>query len=334
MAIEVLRCPNCAAPLPPGARGEVVCEYCRHVLTNVPSPTGYRWVAGDERPPDDGLRRVHVDGRTFALLGRLARGDGSDVFLARRDKRLAELVVLKALRAREDEDLLRNEWRTLTALHASEAQGADFFARLIPQPVAHGPMTGAAEKTLATVYRWRSGFVHTLDDVARAHPRGVDPRAAVWMWKRALELLGWVHRAGHAHGALVPAHLLVHPRDHGVTFVGWGTSAPLREGRLPALPGAARDYYPDDVWERRTASPAADLVTLARSVARVLGGDPARGSVPSSVPDALADLVIEYAGRRTCEAVTADAWALKDQVAEASRAAFGADRYVKFSMPG
>ena len=47
MSIDVLRCPNCAAPLPPGARGEVVCEYCRHVLTNVPSPTGYRWVAGD-----------------------------------------------------------------------------------------------------------------------------------------------------------------------------------------------------------------------------------------------------------------------------------------------
>jgi len=333
MAIEVLRCPNCAAPLPPGSRAEVVCEYCRHVLTNVPSPTGYRWVAGDERPPDDGLHRVHVDGRTFALLGRIGRGDASDVFLARRDKRLTERVVLKALRARDDADLLTNEWRALTALYNSEAQGADFFRRMLPQLVAHGPLTGAGEKTLATVYRWRSGFSYTLDDVARAYPRGVDPRAAVWMWKRALEVLGWVHHSGYVHGALTPVHLLVHPRDHGLTFVGWGTCATVREGKLPALSVAATDYYADETRARRVATPATDLVTLARSIARVLGGDPARGSVPSSVPGPVAELVIEHAGRRSCEGMVADAWALKEQVTEASRAAFGPDRYVKFRMP-
>ena len=35
MAIEVLRCPNCAAPLPAGARALVVCAYCNHTLTGV-----------------------------------------------------------------------------------------------------------------------------------------------------------------------------------------------------------------------------------------------------------------------------------------------------------
>ena len=75
-------------------------------------------------------------------------------------------------------------------------------------------------------------------------------------------------------------------------------------------------------------------MTLARSIARVLGGDPAKGSVPSSVPEPVADLVIEYAGKRRCEGTVADAWALKEQVTAASRAAFGPDRYVKFTMPG
>jgi len=331
--ITVLRCPNCAAPLPSGLRGEVLCAYCRHVLVYDPGAAGYRKLAGDEGPPDDGLLRVHVDGHTFALLGRLAQGDGSDVFLARRGERLAEMVVLKVLRAREDEDLLRNEWRTLTALHGSEAHGAEFFARMIPQLVAHGPMTGGPQKLLATAYRWRSGFVHTLGDVLRAYPRGVDPRAAVWMWRRALELVGWVHRAGYAHGALIPAHLLIHPRDHGLTFVGWGTATPLRGERLPALPGAARAFYPDDLWGHRVPSPASDLVTLARTIACILGGDPGRGTVPSSVPAALADLVVEYAGRRRCEGMAVDAWALNEQVAKAARVAFGHARYVAFTMP-
>ena len=224
MAIEVLRCPNCAAPLPAGARGEVVCEYCRHVLTGVPTPTGYRWIAGDERPPDDGLPRVHVDGRSFAVMGRLAQGDGSDVFLARRDKRVTELVVLKALRAESDADLLANEWKTVEALQASEAQGWEFFRRMVPQPVAHGRMTrdGAAPGT-ASVFRWRSGFVHTFEDVLRAYPQGVPATAAVWLWKRALETLGWVHLSGYVHGAVLPAHLTLHARHRpreGLARVG------------------------------------------------------------------------------------------------------------------
>jgi hypothetical protein len=331
MAIEVLRCPNCAAPLPPEARGEVVCAYCNHVLTNVPGAGAARW-NGPESLPDDGRPRVHVEGRTYVLQGRVAEGDGCDVFLARRDRRLTELVLLKILRATSDADLLAREWRTLQSLHNSDAQGADYFQRLLPQLVAHGRLTGVGlDPRPTSVFRWRSGFAHTLDDVRRAYPDGVDPRASVWMWKRLLELLGWVHRAGYTHGAVIPSHLILHAKDHGVVLAGW--SSAVRNEKLPALSTAAKRFYPDTVWNHRVVTNTTDLIMAARCMAHVLGGDPSTGVVPASVPAPLASLVRTYA-TLSPDALADDAWEMIERVSQAGREAFGPPRFVPLTLPG
>lgn len=330
MAIEVLRCPNCAAPLPPEARGEVVCAYCNHVLTNVPGAGALRWT-GPEAGPDDGRPRVHVEGRAYALMGRIAEGDGCDVFLARRDRRLTELVILKVLRAKSDADLLAREWKVLEALHASDAQGADYFQRLLPQLVSNGKLTGQGlDPRPASVFRWRSGFVHTLEDVLRAYPNGVDPRASVWIWKRLLELLGWVHRAGYAHGAVIPSHVILHAKDHGVVLAGW--SSAVRRESIPAVSASAQRFYPSRAWDQRVATHATDLIMAARSVAYVLGGDPAKGTVPSSVPEPLARLVSDYANLSP-DAPADDAWEMIERVSQAGRDAFGPPRFVPLVMP-
>lgn len=336
VTIEALKCPHCAAPLPSGARDGYVCAYCAHVLTNIPRSAAARWRADDDRdeiPEDVGLPRVHVGGRTYAVLGRLARGDGSDVFLARRAARLTEMVVIKALRARADEDLLAREWRAVEALSRSEAQGHEFFGRLVPQPVAHGRLTGAvASAGTASVFRWRSGFLHTMADVRREHASGVDPRAAVWMWKRLLEVLGWVHRAGYAHGAVLPEHVLVHPRDHGVALAGWSSATRLGAGERLAATSASREaFYPRASWERGAVTAATDLTMAARVVAHALGGEARTGEVPSSVPRPLAALVGQYARD---DAPADDAWDLMERVSEAGREAFGPPRFVPFAMPG
>ncbi len=330
MAIEVLRCPNCAAPLPPESRGAVVCAYCNHVLTNVPGAGAERW-RGPESLPDDGRPRVHIDGRAYVIHGRIAEGDGCDVFLARRDRRLTELVLLKVLRATADADLLAREWRVLEALHQSEAQGADYFQRLLPQLVSHAKLTAPGlDPRPTSVFRWRSGFAHTLGDVLRAYPQGVDPRASVWIWKRLLELLGWVHRTGYTHGAVIPAHIIVHAGDHGVVLAGW--SSAVRGERLPAVSASAERFYPSRVWRDRVASHTTDLIMAARSVAWVLGGDASTGAVPSTVPEPLARLVREYATLDP-DAPADDAWEMIDRVSHAGREAFGPPRFVPLTMP-
>ena len=336
MPIQVLSCPACGAPLPPEAlRGVWVCAYCKNTLICV-NGAAIRFDPDDDSDePQEFARRprVTVAGRAYRVLGRLAQGDGADVFLARRAARLTELVVLKVIRAREDADLLAREWKVLQTLHGSGAQGSHYFTALLPQLVIHGELVDVAgHKRPASVFRWRSGFQLTLEDVAALQPQGVDARSAVWMWKRALELLGWVHRSGYMHGAVLPQHLLIHPRDHGVVLVGWSSAVrPAMGEPLPAMSAANHAYYPSEVWSGAPPSPSTDITMSARCLIRVLGGDPARGTIPDRVPAPLAALLRAHADNSSREA---DAWALMERVSRAGREAFGPPKYHPLDLPG
>lgn len=336
MAYVQHRCPTCSAPLPPPPPvGVVRCSHCEALL----APYEGRWRAAPPQVPPEPLLhpdrpRLWLGGARYALRGRLARGDGSDVFLGWRDRRLTELVVVKVLRSAADRDRLERERDALAALHRSTAQGAAHFTRLLPQPVGFGAarlgMRGDEGEREVGIHRWRSGFVHTFEDVERAHPGGVAPEAAVWMWKRILELLGFVHASGWVHGAVLPSHLLVHARDHGVVLCGW--SRAVRAGEpLAAAGGAHGAMYPADVARGAPATPATDVTMGARAVLRALGGGPLRA--PSGVPRPLADLLEAHADPAAGGRID-DAWWLKERVAAAASEVFGPPRYVPFEMPG
>jgi hypothetical protein len=332
-----LKCPNCGAPLLPSAESTVLCRYCNHVVTDVPTvPWGSRLLLDrwEGRPEDGGRERAVVNGRPYVVLGRLGRGDACDAFLARKDARLTEMVVIKILRTRKDADLLAREWRHLEQLARSEAQGVDFFSNLLPQRVTHGRLVrDRREPGRASVFRWRPGFDYSLEDARAAFPSGLDPRAAVWMWKRVLEFLGWLHRSGYAHGGILPAHLLIHPRDHGVALVGWSNSAPLVDGeRSVALSPGGKDFYPDDLWGGAPPSSASDLTMIARCLIWALGGDPGRAAPPRSTPKALGELLARYADPKA-GGRSDDAWAVKEAVSQAAFEAYGPPKYVPFRMP-
>ncbi|MCE9666485.1 hypothetical protein LY474_01555 [Myxococcus stipitatus] len=340
METRLLKCPGCGANLPPPSSisSILTCEYCGAMVsakgvTVWPRPTR----PADDPPFAPDRPRVTVADTRYVLLGRLGRGDSSDVFLARRDARLTELVVLKVARALEDADLLGAEYALLEALQASQAQGAEHFTRLLPQPVAQGVAKEAfGTPRRATVYRWASGFQHTFTELRDVYPSGIDPRAAVWMWKRALELLGFVHRAGHVHGAVLPPHLLVHPRDHGLMLVGWTSAVALgRDTPLNLLSAAHRDFYPPRRRLEAPASPAIDIAMCARSIVWVMGGDPVTGVTPSHVPRPLADLLrAQCASDTGAEAPVVDAWEMKEHVSAAAHEAFGPPRFTPFTLPG
>lgn len=338
MELQLLKCPGCGANLPPPSapNGILVCDYCGAMVSASGSAVWPRPARPADDPPFAPDRpRVSVAGTRYVLLGRLGRGDGSDVFLARRDSRITEMVVLKVARALSDADLVAREYEVLEALQGSRAQGAEHFTRLLPQPVAKGPVKDPeGTPRAAAVYRWSSGFQHSLTDVRDVHGGGVDPRAAVWMWKRLLELLGFVHRGGYVHGAVLPPHLLVHPRDHGLMLVGWSSAVRFASRRpLPCTSTRHRDFYPEALWKGDAPTPTTDLVMAARSIAWVLGGDAATGSVPGGVPPPLADLL-----KQQCDVdhreVAFDAWQLKERVDLTARESFGEPKFIPFTMPG
>ena len=311
-------CSGCGAPLEARwSKIVLVCAYCGS--QNAPGEEGEPVPSSF---PDDGRLRLAVAGRTYLLLGLLARGDSSWVYKGRWVRRLGEEVVLKVLAAPTDEDLLRREWKILERLRTSRAPGTEHFVRQIPEPIGMARVEVGDRPRLTTVFKWRSGFFVTLEEVMRAHPGGVAPQAAVWIFKRLLELLSWVHRSGVVHSAVLPAHVLVQPRDHGASLVGW-TVAAVRAGadagRIAAVSRRWREWYPEKALGGRGGGPEVDVAMAARCALRAAGAR--RFDDAQALPPPLGELVVA-------------AWALRERLAEASVAALGEPEYCPIDLPG
>lgn len=323
---HVLECPRCGAPLPPRARRVVVvCTYCGATVSldgEIVRRADFKKARardGEEHAHD--ARLVHVAGEPYIVRGSLAHGASSEVYWGERARRARELVVLKVLRAEADADLFAREWEILGALASSRARGTAHFSSFVPEPVARGVVEkgGVATDRAVHVVRYKSGFSCTLSDVADAFGDRLDPRHAVWMWRRILEVLGWIHDSGFAHGAVLPEHVVLHPRDHGAMLVGFSAAERIAESApLRAYVEARKACYP----RRLLAGPAPvsaadDLFMAARTIAFVLGGE-------ARMPGALRELL---------HADATDARALHAQVGAAARAEFGPPTFVPFSMP-
>lgn len=196
-------------------------------------------------------------------LGRRAYlGDVADLYEAEPD------LLVKVPRDPVDNDLAAREAR---ALRTIENRGDPRYLPYVPRLVdafRHRDLSTGAERqvnVLATV-----PGLHSLDEVRRAYPDGLDGRDAAWMWRRLLVALGLAHRAGVVHGAVLPRHVLIEPDAHGVVLVGWGCSV-VGDGAIPALVNGHEDWYPPEVGARRPCGPGTDLAMAARCMTWLMG---------------------------------------------------------------
>ena len=225
---HAITCPQCNGPITPHrfARS-IVCPYCGNTValdeTLVQADNFHEAFRIWNDPVSYGISSwVSLGNSHWTLDRHLAQGSISDVYAGRRARWPTELVILKLLRDPKDRELFDNEWMAVQTLQKSSAPGADMFTRLIPQPVIHGDSTdGAFVGRRVNVFRWASGFHHTFEDVRQTYPDGIPPQASIWVWRRILEVLTFIHASGMVHGAVLPAHLLVQEGEHGVRLVGY-----------------------------------------------------------------------------------------------------------------
>ena len=325
--MRVFFCEHCGAPVDaPWSELVIVCQHChtQHFPGRPDAPV-------PPRVPVDGRPRLNIGGRTYVLERRLGDGDSSAVYQGRWVDRLGERVVVKVLSSLSDADRMRHEWDVLNALQSQQTAGHDHYVTRLPQPVALGILPGE-QRRVAAVYGWKSGFVHTLQQVGKEHPKGVPGPVVVWILKRLLEQLGWVHRAGFVHGAVTPDHVLVHPRDHGALLIGWTGAVPWRTGQqqpLTVLPKRWMPMYPAKKPQDVQATPGLD-VAMACLCARTVGGWTASvREAFSPLHRAIGDLLDQGAS-----GTVTDAWALRDALVEASQDAYGPPAYNPLTMRG
>lgn len=290
---------------------------------------------------------VRVHGERFEILGLLGSGDYCDVWWARRLDPV-ELVVIKVGRGADPVSLDRlvEEGRVLKLLRARPEPENLFFHRLIPSLVVsasagnwepedpEGPFAYegyGAGRSHANVYRYLPGFVHTFRDIAEAYPEGIRAEASIWMWKRVLDQLGWLHSEGWVHANVTPDHVLVHARDHGTILAGW--SRVTRIGaELQNPPSDEVVFYPRGVLTGDPCTPETDITMSARCVFHLLGGEAASGKLPSTVPGPLARLVQEHALEGASGRIST-ARQLHARVTRVAEECFGRPRFQPFTMP-
>ncbi|WP_328460498.1 molecular chaperone DnaJ [Actinoplanes sp. NBC_00393] len=209
---------------------------------------------------------------------RLHRGDIADFYEKDGD------ALLKVPRDPADNDLMRAE---ATALRTLRENG-------------HPKFRAYAPRLLDTfTFEDRDRKRRTVNVLRRQH--GMRPiqqigslADGIWIWRKLLVALGWAHRAGVIHGAVLEPHVLIHPEFRGLTLVDWCYSG----DRPQAIVKAWKSAYPPEVLHDRTATPATDIYMANGLITRLLG-------------DKMPAPLRRFAYRRTT-----DAWALLAQLDE------------------
>lgn len=275
MAWVALKCPQCGAPLPRVALWRTVkCSACGSLITKTESVVtrdSFRQALNRARQESASLDAVVCGGACYQLLGRLGAGEISEVHLARRIGSQPLLTTIKLSSANVAAAVYAREAQVSHELQLLDSDGAGaYFSRLLPEVIAQGTLEGNHKQAL--ILRHPTGYWGSLASLNEHFASGLDPRHVVWIWRRMLEVLNFVHKHNWCHGDVRPEHALVHPQDHGVRLIGWASARKVAGGK-------------DKV---------ADLCQSAR-VAQVLVCGAGGSSLPGTVPEGLAKLVIRAA---------------------------------------
>ncbi|WUH96593.1 molecular chaperone DnaJ [Spirillospora sp. NBC_00431] len=262
----------------------------------------------------------------YRLADDPVRGDLADLFAARPESG-GQGVLLKMPRDPRDSDLLERE---AVALRQLPKDGDGKFLPYVPRLIEtfrHRDASTGAQRQVNVVAAL-DGF-HTLTEVGRAHPGGVDPRDAAWMWRRLLVGLGFAHRAGVLHGAVLPDHVMIHPDKHGLVLVDWCYSVPGcyahvdASGRVPAMVDRFAGWYPPEVPGRQAASAATDIYMATRCMTDLMGD-----KAPKAMRSFARGCLLPARNRRP-----SDAWRLLAELDELLERLYGRRRFRPFHLP-
>jgi serine/threonine protein kinase len=313
-----INCPQCSAPLPRQAIWRTVtCTHCGVVVTKAESvvmrDTFRQALLRSRQDIAATGQSVVCAGQDYRLQGALGVGEISKVYAALRTGPQPLLATIKLSSAPQAAARYAREALALRQLQSLQSVGAAYFGQRIPQVLAQGAVEngqdGGQAATQALVLRHPTGYWGSLAAVCSHYPQGLDARHSVWMWRRMLEVLGFVHAQGWCHGDVRPEHALVHPRDHGVRLIGWADAHAA---------ASAKDC-------------AQDVQYSARTIRVLLTGALAATGVPRSVPAPLADLLAQ-AGDDAAFCQQHGALGMDTLLKAAALKAFGAPQFVPFAL--
>jgi hypothetical protein len=265
----------------------------------------------------------------YTLQQLLAAGDVADVYIGSAPgdsaKGEASSFILKVSRKPDGDIHLEYERRALAAL-CGKADGTT-YRKYVPTLTESFRMEGPSGRRVNV-------FLHepgqwTLEQVHEQHP-ALDGRHLGWIFKRLLTVLGFCHREGRVHGAVLPGHVLIHTGNHGLQLIGWRRSVAV--GRLVQETSARYgEWYPPEIRQRQPATAATDLFLAARCLIYLAGGDPVSGRMPDAIP-VLMQRFIETCLFPSVSMRPGDAWKLMEELDRLLLKLYGPPKFHPLTM--
>ncbi|OGG59751.1 hypothetical protein A2765_04145 [Candidatus Kaiserbacteria bacterium RIFCSPHIGHO2_01_FULL_56_24] len=179
----------------------------------------------------------------------------------------------------------------------------------------------------------REGFV-SVADIIQAYPAGLNPAEAAWVARRIIAQALAASMAGVVHGAITPDHVLVDPQTHEPMHIGWAHAIddPARKGgRITHVIDRWRDFYPPEVFDKKTPDHRTDLYMAGKTIVNLLGGDVKRNTLPASVPDEMKRVILRLV-EKTPDRRPRDGKAYLDEFTRVVRKIWG-KAYLPLTMP-
>jgi serine/threonine protein kinase len=266
----------------------------------------------------------------FHLIKKLAAGSVATLYQGTEEAGIP--VVAKIANDSLDNDLLINERRILKALWDDKSKtGKEFQKYLPPLKAVLAVSDAAGQRREANIFALLADY-YPLTEVKRQYPRGVPARAMLWMFKRLLAVLGYVHQAGVVHGAAIPSHLMINPDNHGLILVDWSCAVDWqKKERLKAVSADYEHFYPSEVFAKELISPATDIYLAAKTMIYIVGGEPATNEIPLTVPREVR-LFLKSCLFKEKELRPTDAWDLYQDLLELMRKIYGPPRFQSFYL--
>lgn len=232
------------------------------------------------------LAVVHTGKGEHRIVSQSGVGDLSTTYIAESKKGVTtQASFCKIVNDPCYGDLLINEAKVLKILNGPKAdpEWQPYVSQLIETFIYTEP---GKPRRQANVLNRLEGF-YSLETIRERFPDGLSPLHAVWIWRRLLMALGFAHDNGIVHGAVLPRHVMILPKEHGLTLVDWSYTSIAIDHTYPSLRAIVNDYrtwYPEEVFAKQAPSPATDIALAARTMIWVMGGNPLTGNLPATVP--------------------------------------------------
>lgn len=244
-------------------------------------------------------------------------GDIADLYHCT-DKSTDKLI-FKIARETGDNDLIEAEYAHLKMLAGKD--GFEQFGRYMPKIVG-GLEASGRRANILTNGTEIDGL--SLASIIEMFPTGLDFRHIIWMGNRALSALGFAHRYGVIHGAVIPEHLIYGPASHGLYLIDWCYSIHTEsKDHIKALVDKRASLYPPEVGRKFAACPQTDIYMLMNCL---------RSAAGYKIPKRFAGL-FDHCLVMSPKSRPADAWNVLDKWKTLAEQEYGAARYIKLEIP-